>query len=91
MRYSDGQRARRMKNAALRRIWRSADPTRGMLPGVGLLCAGILATALLIPGCSAGGNPLAGLTSPFGGSGMDARLRKQVQADPFPTAQQAGL
>jgi hypothetical protein len=80
-----------MKNAALRRIRRSTDPARGRLPAAGLLWAGILAMVLLIPGCSTGGNALAGLSSPFGGGAMDEHLRKQVQADPFPTAQQAGL
>jgi hypothetical protein len=70
-----------MKEVALRIIRWSA---------CGMLAAGILAATMLLPGCSSGGSS-AGASSPLGRGSMDARLRKQVQADPFPTAQQAGL
>jgi hypothetical protein len=79
-----------MNKAVLRQAAGSAGCARNILPAVELLLAGILVAALLVPGCSSGG-PSTGRSSPFGRSSPDERLSKQVQADPFPTAQQAGL
>ncbi len=53
------------------------------------LAAASLAAALLA-GCAGPGGP-AGSLWPFGASGRDEALRKQVEADPFPSAKQVGL
>jgi hypothetical protein len=42
-------------------------------------------------GCSSSSKPLPSLPNPFGQSAKDEVLHKQVQADSFPTAKQAGL
>ena len=42
-------------------------------------------------GCAAVPGRLARLPIPFGKHSRDQALRKQVEADSFPTAQQAGL
>ena len=48
--------------------------------------AGTIGAALLLAGCTAAG-PL----KPFGNAAREDAIRRQAQADPFPTAQQAGL
>jgi len=79
-----------MNAATIRRIHRPARHTHE-LHVCGLLCAIIVVITLLISGCSEISGPLMKLTSPFGRKTVDESFRKQVQADPFPTAQQAGL
>jgi hypothetical protein len=53
------------------------------------LAAASLAAALLA-GCAGPDRP-AGALWPFGPGARDAALRKQAEADPFPSAQQVGL
>jgi len=60
--------------------------------GISRLLAGLMAVGLtvLFLGCTAAPAPLKKL-SPFGANSQDESLRKRVEADPFPTAKQAGL
>jgi hypothetical protein len=46
---------------------------------------------LLCAGCSSTPGPLRKLPIPFGSHSKEQTLRKQVEADSFPTAKQAGL
>jgi hypothetical protein len=55
-----------------------------------LLWAATIALALCSFGCTSAPGPLKKLSVPFGNS-KDQSLRKQVEADSFPTAKQAGL
>ncbi len=56
-----------------------------------LLCAAMaVALTVVLLGCSAAPAPLKKM-NPFGQSAQEESLRKQVEADPFPTAKQAGL
>jgi hypothetical protein len=45
------------------------------------LCLAVLATSLFLPGCK----------TPFNRNQIEEPIRKQAQADPFPTAKQVGL
>ena len=56
-----------------------------------LWCAAMLGAVLLAAGCSALPGPLKKLPGPFGRNSADESLRKQAEADSFPTAKQAGL
>ena len=56
-----------------------------------LLCAAMLGTVLLATGCSLLPGPLKKLSGPLGRNSSDESLRKQAEADSFPTAKQAGL
>jgi hypothetical protein len=51
----------------------------------------IVALVLCSVGCTAAPGPLKKLPLPFGGGMKEQALRKQVDADSFPTAKQAGL
>jgi hypothetical protein len=42
-------------------------------------------------GCSSTPGPLQKLPNPLGGLSKDQKLRKQVEADKFPSAKQVGL
>ena len=55
-----------------------------------LLHVTVVAPMLLCVGCAASG-PSRGLSIPFVKNSRDESLRKQVEADSFPTAKQAGL
>jgi hypothetical protein len=46
---------------------------------------------LFCVGCSPASKPLQSLPNPFGQNSKDESLHKQVDADSFPTAKQAGL
>jgi hypothetical protein len=52
--------------------------------------AAAVAAAALLAGCAAPG-PLSTSPWPFGLGARDQSLRKQVEADPFPSAKQVGL
>jgi hypothetical protein len=54
-----------------------------------LHCLLIVLLLLSCAGCASG--PVKNLSLPFGRSSDDKALRKQVEADSFPTAKQAGL
>ena len=73
----------------------TATPTYGKLKsqyvGVRLLCGAMLGVVLLAAGCSALPGPLKRLPGPFSRKSADESLRKQAEADSFPTAKQAGL
>lgn len=56
-----------------------------------LLCGAMLGVVLLAAGCSLLPGPLKKLPGPFGQKSADESLRKQAEADSFPTAKQAGL
>ncbi len=57
-----------------------------------LLCRlTVVVLMLSCVGCSSTPGPLRKLSLPFGGNSKDQSLRKQVEADSFPTAKQAGL
>jgi len=56
-----------------------------------LLCAAMFGAVLLAAGCSLLPGPLKKLPGPFGRNSADESLRKQAEADSFPTAKQAGL
>ena len=58
---------------------------------VRLLCAAMLGAVLLATGCSLLPEPLKKLPGPLGRNSSDESLRKQAEADSFPTAKQAGL
>ena len=51
----------------------------------------LIALTLFCTGCSAAPGPLRKLSIPFIGNPKEQALRKQVEADSFPTAKQAGL
>ena len=51
----------------------------------------LIALTLFCLGCSAAPGPLKKLSIPFVGNAKEQSLRKQVEADSFPTAKQAGL
>ena len=51
----------------------------------------LIALTLLCLGCSASPGPLRKLSLPLIGNSKEQSLRKQVEADSFPTAKQAGL
>jgi len=55
-----------------------------------LAAAVAVGAALLLAGCTAAESPRRSML-PFGKSAREGSLRKQLEADPFPTAQQAGL
>jgi len=55
------------------------------------LCAAMFGAVLLAAGCSLLPGPLKKLPGPFGRNSADESLRKQAEADSFPTAKQAGL
>jgi hypothetical protein len=55
------------------------------------LRAAMLGVVLLAAGCSALPGPLKRLPGPFSRKSADESLRKQAEADSFPTAKQAGL
>ena len=59
---------------------------------IGRLLRGTTAVGLLLPflGCAALPRPLQRL-APFDKNSNDELLRQRVEADPFPTAQKAGL
>ncbi len=50
-----------------------------------------VAAAVLSAGCAAAPGPLNTSPWPFGLGARDQSLRKQVEADPFPSAKQVGL
>jgi hypothetical protein len=52
--------------------------------GVALLVLGI---CLLLPGCGS----LGGVSSKLGANSKEAALRKKVEADPFPSANESGV
>lgn len=60
--------------------------------GLRLLCR-FTAVALMLccVGCSSASKPLQSLPNPFSSNSKDESLHKQVDADKFPTAKQAGL
>ena len=51
----------------------------------------LIALTLFCLGCSAAPGPLKKLSIPLIGNSKEQSLRKQVEADSFPTAKQAGL
>ena len=51
----------------------------------------LIALTILCVGCSAAPGPLRKLSIPLIGNSKEQLLRKQVEADSFPTAKQAGL
>ena len=51
----------------------------------------VVVLMLLCVGCASTPGPLRKLAIPFGRGSKDQLLRKQVEADSFPTAKQAGL
>jgi hypothetical protein len=51
----------------------------------------VAALTLCCLGCSAAPGPLQKLSFPFGLNSKEQLLRKQVEADSFPSAKQAGL
>jgi hypothetical protein len=51
----------------------------------------VVALILLCAGCTSASGPLRKLPIPLGGNSKEQTLRKQVEADSFPTAKQAGL
>jgi hypothetical protein len=55
-----------------------------------LRCLAVVATLLVCVGCGALGSSK-GSSLPFGKHSQDESLRKQVEADSFPTATQAGV
>ena len=55
-----------------------------------LCCLCLIALLLSWAGCASPGSDK-GLSVPFVKNSRDEALRKQVEADSFPTAQQAGL
>lgn len=56
------------------------------------LCrSAIVALLLLGVGCASASGPFKKLHLPIGGNSKEQVLRKQVEADSFPTAQQSGL
>ena len=55
------------------------------------MCAAMLGAVLLAAGCSLLPGPLKKLPGPLGRNSADESLRKQAEADSFPTAKQAGL
>ena len=55
------------------------------------LCAAMVAAALVMTGCNALPKPLSKLTGSLSRNDRDESIRKQAKADPFPSAQQAGL
>jgi hypothetical protein len=60
--------------------------------GVPLLCRfAAVVLMLFCVGCGSASTPLQSLPNPLGRSSKDESLNKQVQADSFPTAKQAGL
>jgi hypothetical protein len=64
----------------------------GWADSLRLLCRfGAVGLMLLGVGCSSASKPLQSLPNPFGPGAKDELLHKQVQADSFPTAKQAGL
>jgi hypothetical protein len=67
--------------------------TFGRGPYLGRLLRKTTAVGLtfLCMGCTALPGPLKKLPTPFGPSAKEQALRKQVEADSFPTARQAGL
>jgi hypothetical protein len=51
----------------------------------------LIALTLLCAGCSTAPGPLKNLSVPLIGNSKEQAMRKQVDADSFPTAKQAGL
>jgi hypothetical protein len=67
--------------------------SRTALTSAGRLLCRMAVVALLLwcLGCASTPGPLRKLPTPFGSHANDQALRKQVEADSFPTAKQAGL
>jgi len=55
------------------------------------LCGVVAGVILLCVGCATVSKPMGELQLPFGRHSRDESLRKQVEHDSFPTAEQAGL
>jgi len=70
---------------------RNSGRSENQYVGVALLYAAMLGVVLLAAGCSLLPGPLKKLPGPFGRNSADESLRKQAEADSFPTAKQAGL
>ena len=63
----------------------------GLADGLRLLCGTTAALLVLCcVGCRSASKPLHNLSNPFSQNSQDESLHKQVEADRFPTATQAG-
>ncbi len=87
-----GRLPRRIFYVAWKVAWKVVQHSFRMEKSVALraLYGAMVVLTLFLAGCASQGST-GGVFNPFAKSARDESLRKQVEADSFPTAQQAGL